>query len=121
MAKTTPFGRELRKLRVDSGETLGDIKDAFNLSVAMLSAIETGRKNIPSGFIDKVTKHFSLNKKEARHLEELADRSKNEVRIALKDAGDIDRELVTAFARKFPTLNPEEKKKLKKFLEKRQQ
>jgi transcriptional regulator with XRE-family HTH domain len=48
MKKLTPFGRAVRKYRVDRGETQLEVAEAIGVSIAFWSAIETGKKNVPA-------------------------------------------------------------------------
>lgn len=116
--KLTPLGRELRKLRIDHSETLGDLAGALKLSVAFLSAIETGRKNTPSDFIGRVVEHYKLDKTQSRKLTELAELSQKEVKLSLDKRSDKDREMVALFARNFANLTDVERQKINQVLEK---
>ncbi len=116
--KLTPLGRELRKLRIDHGETLGDLAEALDLSVAFLSAIETGRKNVPRDFISRVVEHYKLDKAQSRKLSNLAEISQREVKVSLAKRSDKEREMVALFARNFADLTDVERQKINKVLEK---
>ena len=74
----TPFGREVRKLRIEFGLLLKDMADKLAVSPSWLSALETGRKNVPQGVVEKISKLFSLSKQQADALADAADRSRNE-------------------------------------------
>jgi hypothetical protein len=50
----TLFGIWCRKLRLDLGINLKGQADAFKYSEAFVSAIETGRKGIPPGYLEKL-------------------------------------------------------------------
>ena len=43
----TEFGKALRKLRIDRGETLKIMADNLEMTSSYLSAIECGKRNIP--------------------------------------------------------------------------
>ena len=116
--KLTPLGRELRKLRIDQSETLGDLAEALKLSVAFLSAIETGRKNVPSDFISRVVEHYKLDRTQYRKLSKLAELSQREVKFSLAKRSDKEREMVALFARNFANLTDVERQKINQVLEK---
>lgn len=108
----TPFGRELRKLRVDRDLRLLDLAERLGQSVAFVSAIETGRRNIPSGYVEHVVQKLDLNVEQSRALRTSADQTRTEVEVAgLKEK---DRELVAAFARNVSTLSDAEIANLRK-------
>lgn len=119
--KLTPLGRELRKLRIDHGETLGDLAGALKLSVAFLSAIETGRKNAPNDFISRVVEHYKLDRAQSKQLADLAELSQREVKLSLDKRSDEVREMVAQFARHFANLSDVERQKIKQVLEKHEE
>ena len=99
--KLTPFGREVRKRRVDRGETQSDVALALGVSVAFWSSIETGKKNISEDLFKKLAQHFTLSADEVASFQALADMSREEVKINIERLSDPSRELVVGFARKF--------------------
>ena len=44
----TEFGQYLRKLRIDHGDFLKDMSDVLGVTPSYLSAVETGKRNVPS-------------------------------------------------------------------------
>ena len=44
----TPIGKFLRKLRIDTGEILKDMAEKLHVSPSFLSAVENGKKKMPS-------------------------------------------------------------------------
>lgn len=56
--KLTKFGKEVRKARVETGDTLTTMSKALNKSSAFLSAIETGKTKIPLDMINSVIMFF---------------------------------------------------------------
>lgn len=102
MSKLTPFGVELRKLRIDKELRLFDLAEKMEISSAMLSAVETGRKAIPDGFTSRIARALTLDAAEIRRLRLAADRTRNEVRVDHL-RGD-QREVVAAFARQLNDL-----------------
>jgi len=101
MAKLTPFGREVRKRRAERGETQADVARSLGVSVAFWSSIETGKKNISDDLLAKVIQHFELPAGVAERLRELAEASRDEVKINMHRLNDPTRELIAGFARKF--------------------
>jgi transcriptional regulator with XRE-family HTH domain len=57
----TPFGARLRALRDERGVTLSALAAALQVSAAYLSALEHGRRGLPSaGLIQQLNEYFSL-------------------------------------------------------------
>lgn len=95
----TEFGRELRKLRLDRDEYLKDMADKLDVSVAYLSAVETGKRKIPDNFVDKIVKAYNLSDKDADMLNELKELSASEVRVPLTDKTQKQKEAILSFAK----------------------
>lgn len=103
----SPFGREVRKMRLEHDDTpkLKDLADALGVSSAYLSAVETGKKPAPASMVDKIAAYFDLDVKKRAHLRQLATQSMKFVQLDLHGKDAKSRELATAFARRFPTLD----------------
>ena len=112
MSKLTPFGVALRKLRIDHDLRLFDLAEKIGKSTAMISAIETGRKQIPDGFVADVVRALGLAAAEHRELRAAKEKTKKEVSVEhLPPEG---RELVAAFARNSGELPSELLEKIRK-------
>lgn len=114
MTILTPFGKTLRKLRIDRGETQMDVAEAIGISVAFLSAVETGKKNASKEVIDKLIRHNGLDQSHADSLRRDALVSREEVIINMRNLDDPTRELVAGFARRFEedSLDAEQRRRL---------
>jgi len=102
MSMLTPFGVEVRKLRLDRRMRLLDLARLINRTAAFISATETGRKPIPEGYVDAVANAMQLTSEETEQLHRAADQTRKEVR--LDKLSKDQRELVAAFARKLDDL-----------------
>ena len=69
---TTDFGKELKMIRVEKDEISADMAGKLDIAPSLLSAIETGARKIPVGFVDKLAKTYGLKEEEVKHLKELA-------------------------------------------------
>lgn len=112
----TKLGKELRKLRIDRGLRLYDMAKEIGLSTAMLSAVETGRKAAPADLIDRLAAHYSEVAARRDELQQLADLTKKEVRMAL-DERENATELAVAFARRFSQLTDQQIGQMRDVLE----
>ncbi|MFZ2168464.1 MAG: helix-turn-helix transcriptional regulator [Methylococcaceae bacterium] len=117
MKKLTPFGKAVRKYRVDRGETQLEVAEALGISIAFWSAIETGKKNVPTELLAKVVSHFELTGEEVNKLQTLSWVSQHDVKINMQNLNDRSRELVVGFARKFSSLDEEKQQKLRDLLD----
>ena len=50
----TEVGRFLRKLRIDHGEILKDMADKLDVTVSYLSAVENGKRHMPSEWNERI-------------------------------------------------------------------
>ncbi len=114
----TPYGKLVRKHRIDAGMTLREMATALGITPAFLSAVETGRKSVPAEMPAKVAALMELDMAEQAELQKAAELSRKDFRVRLNEraTGD-DREVAAMFARQFPELSEEEKEEIRKILE----
>jgi transcriptional regulator with XRE-family HTH domain len=110
----TSFGIAIRKIRLDRGLKLRDMADKLDLTSAFLSAIETGRKPIPKGYVEAVTQALGLSEIETRDLCRAADETRTTVDV--DNLAAENRELVASFARRVNQLPPDFLERLRKLL-----
>lgn len=114
MSKLTPFGIALRKLRLDRAERLLDMAQRVGKSAAYLSAVETGRKPIPDGFVAVLARALDLSPDQIRDLRQAKDQTRKEVPVG--DLSHENRELVAAFARQLDDVPVALREQLKKIV-----
>ena len=69
----TPFGAKLRELRAARGVSLKSMASALGVSAAYLSALEHGRRGLPTWFlVQRTIVFFNIIWDEAEELERLA-------------------------------------------------
>ena len=116
---TTELGKRLRKLRIDMGETLGDMADRLGITSSYLSAIEKGKRPAPPGLVDKVAELYSLSDVAKHELSAAADKTLKSVKVELDGASDSKRDAALCFARSFDDLDDETAKNVLKLLKKK--
>mgnify|MGYP000241205001 FL=1 len=78
----TPFGERLRALRNERGVSQKDMAAAVGVSAAYLSALEHGRRGVPSWtLIQKIIGYFNIIWDDAEELVRLAEASHPRVRL----------------------------------------
>ena len=115
----TPIGKFLRKLRIDENEKLADMADRMDFTPAYLSAIETGKRDVPKQFIELVTECYSLSEFQIQDLEISCIKTQNSVTIKYPDTCKEKSFFVeTAFQlkRKFALLNKVQLEKIRNVL-----
>ena len=103
----TSFGEFMRILRVKNHEVMGDVAKMLGVKVPFLSAVENGKKNVPSEWIGKIIDHYSLNEDEKLKLEEAIEESKTQYKIIMNDSGINQRKAALQFARSFDGMDDE--------------
>ena len=116
----TPFGKELRRLRIDRDMLLKNMADQLEMSSAFLSGVESGRKQIPSGFVEKLKASFNLSFDEVLALQEAAVMTAREVRINLGgNPSRLEGSVAALLARQFPDLSIDQMNDIKNILDRR--
>lgn len=113
----TPFGRLVRKHRIDRTMKLLQMADFLGVTSPFLSAVETGQKPVPKGdFVDRVGECLGLTSDQLAELQEAALASHKIVQIPQpQDARR--RELLAVFARRLPEMTDEQLDNVKKSLD----
>ncbi|MCD7731705.1 MAG: helix-turn-helix domain-containing protein [Oscillospiraceae bacterium] len=112
----TEFGKVLRKLRIDRGETLKIMADNLDMTSSYLSAIECGKRNIPTDLIERLTSIYKLDENEQQELSAAYDKSLSSIAVELSKSNDCKRDLALQFARKFDDIDDELAIQILKFL-----
>lgn len=82
----TPFGERLRRLRRDKGVTQKEMAAALGVSAAYLSALEHGRRGVPSWpLVQKIIGYFNVIWDDAEDLQRLA--AASDPRVVVDTAG----------------------------------
>ena len=112
------FGRWLRKFRIDNSLLLRDMAQKLEISSAFLSALETGRKNIPDGIVAKISDSYNLDAEARKSLTESVAQSKHNLKLDLEDATMESRNLAFAFAKRFHSLPAKDREQILNILSK---
>lgn len=112
----TAFGKELRKLRIMTGELIRDMAAKLNVTASYLSAVETGKRQTPDGWVDKIADLYSLSLQEKIALQKAADASVLSVKLDLKGLNDRRRQTAVLFAREFSDMDDEKLETIRRLL-----
>lgn len=108
----TDFGKVCRMIRLEANDNLGDMAERIGVSSSFLSAVENGKKGIPAKMCEAIRSEYLLDNDTYAQLCEAAESSKTQVKIQMGRLGTKDKDLVISFARKFESLEDEEKEKI---------
>lgn len=103
----TSFGEFVRILRIKRHEVMGDMAKVLNVKVPFLSAVENGKKNVPSEWAEKIAMAYSLNDSEKDELYQAIEESRTQYKIPAINAGIAQRRAALQFARSFDEMDDE--------------
>ena len=115
----TSFGEFVRILRIKHHEVMGDMAKVLDVKTPFLSAVETGKKNVPTDWINKLVEHYSLSEFEKRKLENAIEESRTQYKIMAQNASVNQRRVAMQFARSFDDIDDETALKIMKLLKKK--
>lgn len=113
----TSLGRFLRKLRIDQSEILKDMADKLNVSVSFLSAVENGKKRMPSAWNTKICTLYRLTPEQKREFTTAIAETEESLEMDFYGVAAQKRELAVSFARKFSDFDEEQMEAIKKVLQ----
>ena len=94
----TEFGKVLRIIRINSGDSAKEMAEKLGISAPYLNAIENGRRDIPNGLAETVISVYSLSERDQSNLREALVSSKDRVKIDLTELGEKKRRVILALA-----------------------
>lgn len=115
----TSFGLELKAIRKEHNQTLGDMADILGVSPSMLSAVETGKKKAPSSWFGIIRDHYHLSSDQIKDLEDKANEFKRSARFSMVGQPEYRRNLVFSLYRSFDDIDEKTAKSIIKILEKK--
>lgn len=113
----TKYGEFMRVLRVKHREVMGDLAKLFDVKVPFISAVESGKRNVPDNWIPLIISHYQLSEEEQRELQEAIAESKTQIKMDLTGAGSPQRRLAIQFQRSFDNLDDKTAEALMKLLQ----
>ena len=115
----TSFGEFVRILRIKHHEVMGDLAKVLDVRVPFLSAVENGKKNVPSEWADKIITHYKLSEMEQKELKKAIVESRTQYKISTENAGKSQRRAALQFARSFDAMDDETAIKILELLNKK--
>ncbi len=112
----TALGKFLRKLRIDRGEILANMAGKLGVTASFLSAVENGKKRMPSEWNILICSIYSLNEQQKNEFTAAIAESESKIELNLDGAAAGNRELAISFARKFSDLDKHQIEKIFTYL-----
>lgn len=116
----TILGDFLRKLRLSNKEILKDMAKNLGVSSAFLSAVENGKKKMPTAWEAKLKEIYNLTSAQMTELKDAVMESSDIVELNLKGSSAQNKELAISFARQFDTMDEQTSKAILEFLKRKQ-
>lgn len=110
----TSLGRFLRKLRIDNGEILKNMAEKLNVTASFLSAVENGKKRMPSSWNSLICSLYHLNESQVNEFTKAVADSEERIELNFDSATTEQKALAVSFARKFSDFD---ERKIKRFNE----
>ena len=101
--------------RIENNENLFDMARKLDISIAYLSSIENGKREIPRDFFEKIKKNYNLNLSEEEKLKKIISYTKKIV-IDMKELSEERKDISLRYARKIQSLSEEKLRKLREIL-----
>jgi transcriptional regulator with XRE-family HTH domain len=116
----SPFGKVMRKLRIDRDLLLKDTADVLGVSSAFLSAVEGGRKPAPAAWFQLLANEMKLTAAQSNELESATAQSAREFRIPLGyGTSSLAREVAAGLARNYGELDQGQLEAIRAVLDRR--
>ena len=112
----TSLGIFLRKLRLEQGEVLKDMADKLGVTVSFLSAVENGKKRMPSSWNNKICRIYSLDTNAQESLTTAIADAEESIELSFSGIANQNKEIAVSFARKFSEFDDEELEKIRQIL-----
>ncbi len=108
----TKFGEFMRILRIKNNILMKDVANDLNVKTPFLSAVENGKKKIPSNWYEKICLIYNLSNEEREELKRSIEESTDLVKINLSNCNDMQKDLIFQFQRSFSNLDEQTSKKI---------
>lgn len=94
----TEFGKLLRIIRINSGDSSREMARKLGFSPSYLSAIESGKRNIPTDMEKLLSKSYPLSQIDLEKLRTAMFASSDTVKINLTDFAEKKQRVIVAIA-----------------------
>lgn len=108
----TSYGEFMRIQRIKNHEVMGDMEKVLGSSLPFISAVESGKKNVPANWVEKIVKHYNLSEDEKQELLDVIEESKTQMKVSMINKGKYQRNAALQFARSFDDMDEETAKKI---------
>lgn len=115
----TKFGEFMRLQRIKHHEVMGDIAAVLNVKTPFVSAVESGKRNVPEDWIQTITEHYNLSPSEQAELTDAVEQSKTQIKMNLISTPENKRKVALQFQRAFDEMDDDTAKAIMELLSKK--
>lgn len=115
----TQLGMFLRELRMRNNEILKEMAKKLNVTSAFLSAVENGKKKMPTSMKENIIEIYNLDEEKIRELDDKILESNDSIQINISSASSSKRKLAVSFARTFEDMDEKDVIAFTKYLNNR--
>ena len=90
----TEFGRMLRIIRINKGETAKDMAHKLNISPSYLSAMENGKRNIPLYIGDSISDIYGISDEDKQNIKFAIINTNESIKLDMSGIADKKKEIV---------------------------
>ncbi len=108
----TSLGKFLRKIRIDHGEVLKNMADKLGVTVSYLSAVENGKKRMPSSWNNRICELYKFDENQTAAFSKAVAETENKIELDFSNATNSQKELAVSFARKFTDFDDRQLQKI---------
>ena len=90
----TEFGKLLRIIRINAGDSAKEMAEKLNMSPSYLSTIENGKRNIPPDMEDLLIRAYDLSDHDKEKLRKAMVASSDIVKIDLTELAEKKKEMI---------------------------
>ncbi len=112
----TELGKFLRKLRIDHGEILKDMANKLNVTASFLSAVENGKKRMPSDWNTVIVQLYDFDQTQKDEFTEAIAKTERSIEMNFAEGSPEKNQLAISFARQFSRFDEAQVEAIKKIL-----
>ena len=116
MTDLTEYGKFIRKIRKDRGDTLLGMSKKMDVTISFLSALEVGKKQVPIEYADKISQIYNLTPEENIELTDAIGASNANMNLDFTKMSQDRAQTSVWFARKINKLSQKSLEELRKLL-----
>ena len=95
----TEFGKLLRIIRINCGDSARDMASKLNMSPSYLSTIENGKRNIPPDMEQLLIKAYNLSDKDKEKLRKAMVNSSDTLKLDLTELAEKKKQVIFAITK----------------------